>query len=192
MVGPAAVIAHCHAKRADHGLGIILHKVQSLSRSALTPLASFGTHGEARGLVKGWSSPPFQLRFPEASYAIFHVLRPCAATATAVLGETKVCFLLNSNLSSLPSRSWFGWCFDGVPVDLTLWRGAADYILQTDEPNRVGSFRRIKSPSGVKVYSAVKWQLTDAVQRGSVPNNGFKYQYNQKLNLSPPKSVFGC
>lgn len=38
----------------------------------------------------------------------------------------------------LPSWSWMGWWFDGVPVDLVLWRAAADYVEETS-PAKVGS-----------------------------------------------------
>ncbi|CAI4211780.1 unnamed protein product [Parascedosporium putredinis] len=49
----------------------------------------------------------------------------------------KVLPLGASQLNALPSWSWMGWYFDGIPVDILLWRAAGDYVESSAPVKRV-------------------------------------------------------
>lgn len=72
----------------------------------------------------------------------------------------------------LPSWSWMGWWFDGVPVDLVLWRAAADYVV---ERNATKS-KRLQSPIAFKIKPTLTWALTDRVNSAPVTNDGLQYR----------------
>lgn len=72
----------------------------------------------------------------------------------------------------LPSWSWMGWWFDGVPADLSLWRAAADYVV---ERNNAKS-KRLQSPNAFKIKPTLTWALTDRAASVPVNNNGLQYR----------------
>lgn len=71
----------------------------------------------------------------------------------------------------LPSWSWMGWWFDGVSVDLTLWRAAADYVLDT-AADRAGKSKRLQSHVMFRVKPTVKWAMSDRASNAPVDNVG--------------------
>ena len=76
----------------------------------------------------------------------------------------------------LPSWTWMGWWFDGVPVDLTLWRAATDYVEDT-KPVRTGlSSKRFQASHSFKVQPTITWSLTDRSSNVPVPNNGLQFR----------------
>lgn len=76
----------------------------------------------------------------------------------------------------LPSWSWMGWWFDGVPADLKLWRAAADYVLQTATERRGGTSNRLQSPHAFRVTPTVRWSLTDRAASVPVENTGLRFR----------------
>lgn len=73
----------------------------------------------------------------------------------------------------LPSWSWIGWWFDGVPVDLGLWRAAADYV---EEARADASGRAQAAPSFRVRPTVAAWSLTNRVQTVRVASNGLQYR----------------
>lgn len=76
----------------------------------------------------------------------------------------------------LPSWSWMGWWFDGVPVDLLLWKAAADYIEETRYGKKGQTSKRHQSPNSFKIKPTVTWSLTDRTSTVPVPNTGLQYR----------------
>ncbi|ATY65123.1 Heterokaryon incompatibility [Cordyceps militaris] len=78
----------------------------------------------------------------------------------------------------LPSWSWMGWWFDGVRVDLTLWKAAADYVQDTRTTGKRGqpAVRRFQAPSAFRIKPTVVWQLSDRARSVPVPNTGFQFR----------------
>ena len=76
----------------------------------------------------------------------------------------------------LPSWSWMGWWFDGVPVDLTLWRAATDYVEDTRAGKRGEEDRRFHSTHMFRIRPTVQWSLTDRNATAPVVNNGFQFR----------------
>lgn len=75
-----------------------------------------------------------------------------------------------------PSWSWMGWWFDGVPVDLILWKAAADYVEETS-PTKVGpNSKRFQSLQTFRIKSTVTWNLTDRASTVPVANTGLRYR----------------
>ncbi|KAG9253326.1 tol protein [Emericellopsis atlantica] len=74
----------------------------------------------------------------------------------------------------LPSWSWMGWWFDGVPVDLVLWRAAADYVV--DKTSDGSTSQRLQSPHAFKIKPTVTWALTDRTASAPVTNNGLHFR----------------
>lgn len=72
----------------------------------------------------------------------------------------------------LPSWSWMGWWFDGVPVDLVLWRAAADYVVERSTTKS----KRLQSPNAFKIKPTLTWALTDRANSVPVDNNGLRYR----------------
>ncbi|KAL6869417.1 hypothetical protein ACO1O0_000743 [Amphichorda felina] len=77
----------------------------------------------------------------------------------------------------LPSWSWMGWWFDGIPVDLVLWRAAADYVAESGA-GRQGQkkSKRLQSPNAFKIKPTVTWTLTDRSAGVPVHSIGFQYR----------------
>ncbi|OAA67421.1 Heterokaryon incompatibility [Cordyceps fumosorosea ARSEF 2679] len=77
----------------------------------------------------------------------------------------------------LPSWSWMGWWFDGVRVDLTLWKAAADYVEATRAAGKHGQpARRFQAPSAFRIKPTVVWHLSDRATSVPVPNGGFRHR----------------
>lgn len=77
----------------------------------------------------------------------------------------------------LPSWSWMGWWFDGVPADMILWRAAADYVHDTLAWGKGGTApKRLQPTSGFKFKSTVTWSLTDRQASVPVANTGLQYR----------------
>lgn len=75
----------------------------------------------------------------------------------------------------LPSWSWMGWWFDGIPIDLVLWRAAADYVVEPT--GRQGQKpKRLQSPHAFKIKPTLTWNLTDRQASVPVPNTGFQFR----------------
>ncbi|KAL7817080.1 tol protein [Trichoderma gracile] len=75
-----------------------------------------------------------------------------------------------------PSWSWMGWWFDGVPVDLILWKAAADYVEETS-PVKIGSnSKRLQTMQTFRIKPTVTWHLTDRATTVPVANNGLRYR----------------
>ncbi|KAK4067767.1 hypothetical protein Trihar35433_6327 [Trichoderma harzianum] len=76
----------------------------------------------------------------------------------------------------LPSWSWMGWWFDGVPVDLVLWRAAADYVEETS-PAKIGSNpKRFQSMQTFRIKPTISWNLTDRASTVPVNNTGLRFR----------------
>ncbi|KAK7422426.1 hypothetical protein QQX98_001706 [Neonectria punicea] len=77
----------------------------------------------------------------------------------------------------LPSWSWMGWWFDNIPVDLTLWRAAADYVEDTVKPGkRAQESKRFRSPHSFRIRPTVTWSLTDRTATVPVQNIGLQFR----------------
>lgn len=76
----------------------------------------------------------------------------------------------------LPSWSWMGWWFDGIPVDLTLWRAAADYIEETKPARRGQASKRFQASHSFRIRPTVAWSLTDRTMTVPVASTGFQYR----------------
>jgi hypothetical protein len=83
------------------------------------------------------------------------------------------------NFNVIPSWSWLGWYFDGVPVDLTLWRAAADYVEESRPGKRGQLSRRFKSPFGFRVRSLVAWNFSNKTFTVPLATNGLQYRDNR-------------
>ncbi|KPM41518.1 hypothetical protein AK830_g4995 [Neonectria ditissima] len=77
----------------------------------------------------------------------------------------------------LPSWSWMGWWFDNIPVDLTLWRAAADYVEDPVKPGKRGQeSKRFRSPHSFRIRPTVTWSLTDRSATVPVENTGLQFR----------------
>lgn len=79
----------------------------------------------------------------------------------------------------LPSWSWMGWWFDGIRVDLTLWKAAADYVEDTRATSKRGQTvhaKRFQAPSSFRIKPTVIWRLTDRMASVPVPNHGLQFR----------------
>ncbi|OAA77697.1 Heterokaryon incompatibility [Akanthomyces lecanii RCEF 1005] len=77
----------------------------------------------------------------------------------------------------LPSWSWMGWWFDGIRVDLTLWKAAADYVKDTRTTGKRGQLvRRFQSPSAFQIRPTVVWRLSDRRSDVPAPNDGLQFR----------------
>ena len=80
----------------------------------------------------------------------------------------------------LPSWSWMGWWFDDIPVDLTLWRAAADYVDESKSEVKNGKrnteSKRYRSPHSFKIRPTVTWNLTDRNASVPVENTGLQFR----------------
>ncbi|KAJ6781376.1 hypothetical protein PWT90_04322 [Aphanocladium album] len=79
----------------------------------------------------------------------------------------------------LPSWSWMGWWFDGIRVDLTLWKAAADYVEDTRATGKRGGqapLKRFQAPSSFRIKPTVVWRLSDRMTHVPVPNTGLQFR----------------
>ncbi|GJN68897.1 hypothetical protein PLICBS_002942 [Purpureocillium lilacinum] len=76
----------------------------------------------------------------------------------------------------LPSWSWMGWWFDGIPVDLTLWRAGADYVEETRATKRGQGSKRFQPTHSFRIKPTVTWTLTDRANSVPITNNGLQYR----------------
>lgn len=74
----------------------------------------------------------------------------------------------------LPSWSWMGWWFDGIPVDLTLWRAAADYVEETQAVKRGQESKRFKPTHPFRIKTMVAWSLSDRANSAPIDNTGLR------------------
>lgn len=91
----------------------------------------------------------------------------------------------------LPSWSWMGWWYDGVPVDLTLWRAAADYVEDTKMTKHGQPVRRFQSTVSFRIKPTITWRLTDRSVNVPVQNVGLQFRdlrsrRNNSSNSLPP------
>ncbi|KAL4726245.1 hypothetical protein ACLX1H_006923 [Fusarium chlamydosporum] len=84
----------------------------------------------------------------------------------------------------LPSWSWMGWWFDNIPVDLTLWRAAADYVEEARIGKRGQESKRYRSAHPFRIRPTVSWSLTDRAATVPVMNTGLQYN-NLRGRRSP-------
>ncbi|KAL2752479.1 hypothetical protein ACRALDRAFT_1065605 [Sodiomyces alcalophilus JCM 7366] len=105
----------------------------------------------------------------------------------------------SGGMNPVPSWSWMGWYYDGVPVDLTFWRAAADYVLEDgagssngkggepggrrtgedDEEARDGNFsarRRFRNVNGFRLRTTCQFYLTDRATTEPLRNDGMRYR----------------
>ncbi|KAF4121305.1 Heterokaryon incompatibility protein (HET) [Geosmithia morbida] len=86
-----------------------------------------------------------------------------------------------ANRPFLPSWSWMGWWFDGVAVDLTLWRAAADYLLDT-AAERAGKSagstggKRLQSNIMFRVKPTIRWAVSNRTTHVPVDSSGLRYR----------------
>lgn len=89
----------------------------------------------------------------------------------------KVLPLDSTHLNALPSWSWMGWYFDDIPVDLLLWRAAADYVESSPPFKRGASSRRFQSQFHYRLRSlGIEWTITDRTVRTPLDPNGLQYR----------------
>ncbi|KAK2028197.1 HET-domain-containing protein [Colletotrichum zoysiae] len=90
-----------------------------------------------------------------------------------------------TGMNPLPSWSWLGWHYDGVPADLTLWRAAADYVQDAPPSGKKGAERRFKSPYAFRLRSLVSYELTDRATYTPLPNDGMAYRDRRHRRAVP-------
>lgn len=74
----------------------------------------------------------------------------------------------------LPSWSWMGWWSDGVPMDLVLWRAAADYVQATQATERNLEGRRFQGTHHFRLKASIVWNLSDGVKSTPIKNTGLE------------------
>ncbi|GAB0131625.1 hypothetical protein EsDP_00000087 [Epichloe bromicola] len=74
----------------------------------------------------------------------------------------------------LPSWSWMGWWADGIPLDLTLWRAAADYVEATQSTKRGQEAKRFQATHPFRIKTTVTWHLSDRAKTMPVKNTGLQ------------------
>ena len=74
----------------------------------------------------------------------------------------------------LPSWSWMGWWFDGVPVDLTLWRAGADYVEHTQSIKRGQESKRFQPTHAFRIKPTLTWSLTDRANSMAIDSSGLR------------------
>lgn len=87
----------------------------------------------------------------------------------------------------LPSWSWMGWWFDGIPVDLTLWRAAADYVEDTRAAKGGQGSKRFHAAHSFRIKPTLAWSLTDRASTVPVASAGLQYRdLRSRKNSSTP------
>jgi hypothetical protein len=81
-----------------------------------------------------------------------------------------------SQQNCLPSWSWMGWWFDDLPVELLLWRAAADYVETSPLAKRGANARRFQSPSHFRLKHTVEFSITDRQTTTRLVSNGLQYR----------------
>ncbi|KAG5974259.1 hypothetical protein E4U55_008265 [Claviceps digitariae] len=76
----------------------------------------------------------------------------------------------------LPSWSWMGWWSDGVPMDLILWRAAADYVqaTQSSRTERGSESKRFQGTHHFRIKATIAWSLSDGVKSMPIHNTGLQ------------------
>jgi len=77
----------------------------------------------------------------------------------------------------LPSWSWMGWWTDGVPLDLILWRAAADYVQATQSSvtsERGPEGKRFQGTHHFRIKATIAWDLSDGVKSMPIKNTGLQ------------------
>ncbi|KAG5952659.1 hypothetical protein E4U53_000232 [Claviceps sorghi] len=75
----------------------------------------------------------------------------------------------------LPSWSWMGWWADGIPLDLILWRAAADYVQATQSSTERGAeSKRFQGTHHFRIKATIAWNLSDGVKSMPVKNTGLQ------------------
>ncbi|KAG6101879.1 hypothetical protein E4U31_003522 [Claviceps sp. LM219 group G6] len=74
----------------------------------------------------------------------------------------------------LPSWSWMGWWSDGVPMDLVLWRAAADYVQATQATERNLEGKRFQGTHHFRLKASIVWNLSDGVKSTPIKNTGLE------------------
>ncbi|KAG6239962.1 hypothetical protein E4U25_000116 [Claviceps purpurea] len=74
----------------------------------------------------------------------------------------------------LPSWSWMGWWSDGVPMDLVLWRAAADYVQATQATERNLEGKRFQGTHHFRLKASIAWNLSDGVKSTPIKNTGLE------------------
>jgi hypothetical protein len=69
-----------------------------------------------------------------------------------------------------------GWWFDGIPVDLVLWKASADYVEDTKIAKRGQASKRFQPTHLFKIKPTVTWHLTDRAATVPVANTGFQFR----------------
>lgn len=87
----------------------------------------------------------------------------------------------------VPSWAWMGWWFDGIPVDLTLWRASADYLDDAKAPKRRRTPERFRPTHSYRLKPTVAWHLTDGMQKVPVASTGLRHrELRSRRNSSAP------
>ncbi|PHH64661.1 hypothetical protein CDD81_4102 [Ophiocordyceps australis] len=76
----------------------------------------------------------------------------------------------------LPSWSWLGWWFDGIPVDVLLWRAACDYVEAALPAQRSHHARRFQPSHSFRIRPVVTWYLTDRTNTMPVATSGLHHR----------------
>ncbi|ROT38348.1 HET-domain-containing protein [Sodiomyces alkalinus F11] len=120
--------------------------------------------------------------------------RPAATIRRRQIAPT----LDSGGMNPVPSWSWMGWYYDGVSVDLTFWRAAADYMLEDgarpsngkggDGGRRAGeddkggrdqdssARRRFRNVNGFRLRTTCQFHLTDRATTTPLRNDGMRYR----------------
>ncbi|KAF5023996.1 hypothetical protein F66182_3942 [Fusarium sp. NRRL 66182] len=76
----------------------------------------------------------------------------------------------------LPSWSWMGWWYDNIPVDLALWRAAADYVEEARTGKRGQETKRHRPAHPFRIRPTITWSLTDRAATAPVKNTGLQFR----------------
>ncbi|TDZ24387.1 Nipped-B-like protein B [Colletotrichum orbiculare MAFF 240422] len=90
-----------------------------------------------------------------------------------------------TGLNPLPSWSWLGWHYDGVPADMTLWRAACDYVQDAPVSGGRRGDRRYKSPYAFRLRPLVNYELTDRATYTRLPSEGLMYRDRRQRRTQP-------
>jgi hypothetical protein len=83
----------------------------------------------------------------------------------------------SSPYNALPSWSWMGWYFDDIPVDLLLWRTAADYVESSTPARRGAPARRPPPQTHFRLRSlGINWTITDRTIETPLISDGLQYR----------------
>lgn len=111
--------------------------------------------------------------------------RPAATIRRRQLVPT----MSSGGMPPVPSWSWLGWFFDGAAADMTLWRAAADYVLEAGSGvtrNGKGAGgpgeregepkRRYRSANSFRLRTTTAFHITDRATTVQVRNDGMRFR----------------